>query len=149
MATPDWAGAAQAIEDRLRAQWSDTPIAVQNGKDFPKADADGTLKPWVYLEIEGAGSTQRGVGAPGNQLWVDDGLIAVHVFVPVGKGAAKARQIASAVGEIYRAARFYDDVEGYFVRTFAPHVDGGGSGDDDGLWWRVSVSVPFEFWYRR
>ena len=53
-----------------------------------------------------------------------------------------------AGGEIFRAAKFYDDGLGSYVRTLAPQVDGGGSGSDDGKWFRTTMTCDFTYWHR-
>lgn len=150
---PSYAGAKQAIEDRLRERWTTTSIAVSNPtvpqqNAVKKVDDEGDPQPWVYLEISDAGSTQQGVGAPGNQLWVYDGLIGVHVFVPVDSGNLLAAQYADEIGDIFRASRFYADTPGFEVRCWAPRTGDQGSGSDDGLWYRVTATIPFTYWHR-
>ncbi|GJE14010.1 phage tail terminator-like protein [Methylobacterium longum] len=150
---PSYAGAKQAIEARLRANWTTTTVAVPNPTTEQTAlvktrDAEGETIPWVYLEIADAGSAQIGVGRPGDQLWVYDGLINVHVFVPDGSGTADAEAYADQIGDIFRAARFYADTPGFEVRCGSPRVSDAGSGSDDGLWYRVTATIPFEYFHR-
>jgi hypothetical protein len=107
------------------------------------------LVPWVNLEIVDTGSEIYGQGSPGNHVWRYDGLIYVHVFVPVNSGDALATQYAVAAGEIFRGTKFYDgETPGCYVRTWSPRVDGGGKGDDVGSWFRVSAVIDFEYWHR-
>lgn len=149
----DYAGAVAAIRDYFVARWVDgstarTPIAFQN-----EAFADQTTA-WVMFEVIGETSELRGAGTPGSHVWLYRGSIFVHVFVPKNEGAAQANALAVAAGEIFRAKQFYDDDPGCAVRTGVgpegegPRVDGGGSGADDGNWWRVTCVIPFEFYYR-
>lgn len=149
---PDFAGAKAAIRARLEAGWSSTLITYQNenppwGENGPQRD-NGSPAPWVNLEIIGEGSSIWTFGVPGNRGWRYPGEIHVHVFVPVGEGDAQATEYAVAIGELFRAAKFYDDDAGCYVRTLSPQVDGGGSGDDDGKWFRVSMTVDFNYWHR-
>lgn len=143
----DIAGAKLAIKARLEANWTTTPIAYQNGADVTKQDANGNPTPWVYCEVIGTGSELRGIGAPGNHVYTYFGLINLHVFVPIGSGDDLAEQYAVTLGEIFRGAGFYSDGTGNFLRTWSPHTDGGDSGSDDGLWWRVTTVVQYEFFY--
>lgn len=147
----DFAGAKAAIRQRLVDNWTATPITFQNeapAAPWPPVDADGFTAPWVNLDIATLDSAMRGAGTPGNQVWVTHGTIRVHVFVPTGQGDAQASQYATDIGEIFRAKVFYRDEPGCYVRTWAPRVDGGGPGDDDRNWFRVTMSVPFEYWHR-
>ena len=144
----DYAGAVAAIRARFEANWTATPIAFQN-EAFP----DQTT-PWVYLEVIGNESKLRGAGTPGAHVWLYRGNIFIHVFVPVGYGAADAHAFAVAAGEIFRAKEFYNTDPGCAVRTGVgpdgegPRTDGGGSDADNGNWWRVTCTIPFEFYYR-
>ncbi|MER8762891.1 hypothetical protein [Mesorhizobium sp. M0968] len=152
---PDYPGAKVAIQQRLTANWTTTPVVMQN-KDkpegwtaaWPPVDADAVLLPWTLLEILSTGSEIAGSGKRGNHLWHYFGNILVHVFVPVGEGQERADQYANQIGEIFRAAEFYNGTPGYCVRTLAPSVDDGGTSDDDGDWFRVTMSVDFTYWHR-
>ena len=148
----DYAGAEAAIEARLAANWTTTRIAVVNktpDDPWPPKDADGTLLPYVLIEMINTRSSLVACGMPGSQTWLYLGLIHAHVFVPVGSGKDLAKQYAVAIGEIYRGKQFYDDVTpGCFARSWSPQVDGGGDGSDDGVWFRVTATVPFEYWHR-
>jgi hypothetical protein len=147
-----YSGAEQAIRDRLVAGWTTTPITFQNetpADPFPPKDGNGDLAPWVNLEIMAGSSEIYGQGTPDNHPYLYTGLILVHVFVPVGTGTALAKTHADQIGELYRTAKFYDDVSpGCCVRSWAPHTDGGGTSDDDGNWFRVTMTCPFEYWHR-
>lgn len=148
----DYAGAVQAIQDRLSANWSTTPIVFQNEvrpDPWPPIDGEGVPTPWVYCEVIGNASALRGFGLPGDQTWLYLGHVLVHVFVPQGWGTATAHAYAVSIGEIFRSVAFYrDEAAGAEVRTWSPRTDGGSSDADNGNWFRVTCTVPFEFYYR-
>lgn len=152
---PDFAGAKAATRARLTDNWNKAPILFANLTQpegwigsWPPADPDGTLKPWVYFEILNNGGTIVAGGTRGNNVWNYEGFILAHVFVPIGTGEDLATQYAVEIGEIFRAAEFYNAVDGFCVRTLAPYVDGGGSADDAGSWFRVTMTVGFTYWHR-
>jgi len=143
----DYAGAVAAIKARMAANWTTTPVVYQNAaNEYDPATA--TQTPWVFFEVIGSSSGLRGVGMPGNHVWLYRGFIAAHVFVPINTGTDQAQQYANSIGEIFRAEGFYDNGDGAQVRTWAPRTDGGGSDADDGNWWRVSCVIPFEYLHR-
>jgi hypothetical protein len=147
----DYAGAKAAIRSRLDAGWTTTRITYQNedpAEPWPPVRGNGSPAPWVNLEIVPAGSQIWTFGTDGNRGWRYDGFINVHVFVPVGEGIELADTYAVTIGELFRAAKFYDDGTGNYIRTLAPQVDGGGSSDDDGKWFRVTMTVDFTYWHR-
>ncbi len=151
---PSLEGAKAAIRARLVERWGDTtPIAGENtdldlrtGKAIQKQDSDAFNVPWIYLMIEDAGANQLSFGLPGSRQFVDDGIVRVVVFVPEGDGRARADELADRVAAIFRVQEFHNEVPGRAVRTWTPRRDPNGK-DDDGLWWSVIVSVPFEFLY--
>lgn len=149
---PDIAGAMAAIEQRLADNWSTTRIAYANttpDQPWPPTDPNtGNAAPWVLIETVNTLDNPRAVGQPGNQFWFYEGLVHVHVFVPLNFGIADARNYASQIGDIYRNKTFYNSVDGYQVRTIAPRVDGGDSASDDGTWFRVTATIPFEYYHR-
>lgn len=148
----DYAGAVAAMRDYFVAAWVSggsqrTPIGFQN-----EGFADQTTA-WVYFEVLLSTSKLQGAGTPGAHVWLYSGNIYVHVFVPKDEGAAEGVTLAVAAGEIFRTKQFYNTDPGCLVRTGVgpegegPQIDGGGSGADDGSWWRVTCTIPFEYWH--
>lgn len=147
----DYAGAKAAIRARLETGWTTTRITFQNeqpASPWPPVNGDAEIVPWVNLEVVGTGSQIWTFGTEGNRGWRYDGLIYVHVFTPVNTGEAIANQYAVAIGELFRAAKFYDEDPGSYIRTLSPQVDDGDSGSDDGNWFRVTMTVDFTYWHR-
>lgn len=159
-----YAAAKAAIRQRLSDNWKTTRITYQNevpDDPFPPTETDEfgfpVLQPWVHLEITSLpGGGIRGAGSPGSQVFVTHGFLYVHVFVPTNTGDATATQYAEAIGELFRNEKVYDAGDGCYLRTWAPRVDEGGLADSDsgldyvntGNWFRVTMSVPFEYWHR-
>lgn len=146
MAAPD---ILTAIREKLEAEWTECVVTYQNGGAFRPDDPTNRDRydpapedTWMHVEILGGGSDCTVIGSVGKRAARDDGTIFAHVFVPVGSGDDEARRLARAIGEIFRVTRFGGLVTG------APDPLGGGEqGDDDGLWWRVSASIPFTAHY--
>jgi hypothetical protein len=154
----DFAGAVSAMRERFAASWTETKIAYQNESPrddagelvtpWPPAAADGKPVPWVYFEVIQMSSAERGAGRPSDKTWLTTGRIYVHVFTPLDYGYPESLRLAEQAGEIFRAATFYrDDNVGAKVVTMAPDIDGGGTDADNGNWFRVTCSVPFEFFF--
>jgi hypothetical protein len=161
---PDYPGAVAAIKARLAAQWVDgggNPLTLivytnkQPEPPFPPIDAKtGNPAPVLVCEVAGSQSNIETFGTPGNRFFLYQGLILLHVLVALDEGVDRAQALAVQAGEIFRAATFYQDANGAFVRTVAPNPpDGGGSAELEGLevassLFRVSVSVPFSYYHR-
>lgn len=158
--TADYAGAVAAIRARFEAQWAvddvlRTPVAFVNEAAEPAVDPDnGNPIPWVFFEVLHDGSVVVGSGTPGNKTIVYDGTIKGHVFVPINKGVADGLAYAVAIGEIFRNQLFYNDVtEGCYVRSGfdmqgQPRIDEGDASSDDGQWFAITATIPFEYWHR-
>jgi len=153
----DYAGAVAAMRARFVANWTVTKIEFQNETPqdadgvayhpWPPQDDQGRSVPWVYFEVLATQSDIRGAGLPGNNIWLTRGFIYVHVFTPLGYGYADSLQLADAAGEIFRTQTFYQDGAGSKVLCMAPMTDGGATDADDGNWFRVTMAVPFEFYF--
>lgn len=147
-----YAGAVAAIKQRMIDNWKTgddpkTPIVLQNAASEYDPGSNAS-QPWVYFEVITDFSEIIGAGTPGSQSWLYHGHIFGHVLVPINTGTELADQYAVDIGEIFRAEGFYNDGQGSILRTWSPWTDGGGSDADDGNWWRVTCTIPFEFYYR-
>ena len=159
---PDFAGAVAAIKATLAAGWvtngAPTTLIVYPNKQpdppFPPIDpSTGNPAPFLICEITGTTSDVYSFGVPGNRFFVNDGLIALHVLVPADEGADRARTLAVAAGEIFRAQVFYVDADGSYLRTRSPNPpDAGGKAEIEGVQagntFRVTVTIPFQFFLR-
>lgn len=143
----DYAGAVAAMRSRFVAEWLETPIAHQN-EDPPQSPWPPST-PWVYFEVIAAQSEIRGAGLPGDNVWLTIGNIFIHVFTPLGYGLPESLRLAEAAGDVFRAATFYQNGGGAKVVCMAPNCDGGASDADNGNWFRVTTSIPFEFYFNK
>ena len=148
----DVAGALAAIEARLTANWSATPVIYDNNaptpEPWPPENTDGSPAPWVFCEIIDVDARIIGFGLPGDQTVMDTGFVKLNVMVARDSGLADGRTKAVALGEIFRQARFYDTDPTAYVRTTTPRVGRGGMASDDGNYVAVSCTVPYEFYHR-
>jgi len=146
-----YAGAKAAVRTYFAGLWTTTPVLFKNGStDRPKGE-DGQPLPWLFFEIVGSGSRIYAAGKPGNSVWYYDRLIQLHVFVPKGEGEDRATELADTAGELFRAKVLYDDVTpGCYVRTWAPSTDedDDGAADEEGVYFRRTCRIPFEYWHR-
>jgi hypothetical protein len=160
---PDYFGAISAIKARLVEQWVDgggnpkTLIVYVNKQPeppFPPIDPiSGNPAAFLVCEVVGTKSDPYTFGNVGNRFFIYDGLILLHVLVPIDEGTDHAQELAVAAGEIFRVATFYVDANGSYIRTVAPNPPDGGSGADlegvqAGSTFRVSVTIPFKYFHR-
>jgi len=154
---PDYAGAVAAIKARLVANWTTTPIVYVNRQPdppFPPINPNtGDALPVIVIEVSGTKGDVYSFGAPGNRFWLYNGLISLHLLVPVNDGTEQAEQLVVSAAEIFRDALFYQDANGSFVRTRAPSPpDSGSAANVEGAivagMFRVSCSIEFEYFHR-
>jgi hypothetical protein len=152
----DFAGALAAIVDKFKAEWvigavPRTRVAEVNkppADPWPPKDGAGKLLPYALIAPQGGGGDLIGFGSPGNRVYLYSGLIHAHCYEPVGDGSGTAFPLAVAAGEIFRTRQFYDTVSpGCYIKSYTPRIDGGGPGDDDGIWFRVTATIPFEYYH--
>lgn len=142
-----YSGALSAIKDRMRSNWSETPILFENERSAAVDEAAGALLPWVEFVVMADQADGITIGNPA--VHVISGAIEVTVFVPDGTGNEIAVAHAEAIGSIFRRQDLYRSQAGY-VRTQTPLVGPGSRVDTDqssGPWWAVAVTVPFAFYH--
>lgn len=143
----DWAGAVAAARARFAAAIGSTPVEYQNEDPPQNPWPPSPAVPWIYFEMLQTQSEIRGAGKPGSQTWLTLGHIMIHVFAPKGYALPEHLALAGTAGEIFRSATFYATDPGAKVICKAPSVQGGDSSSDDGNWFGVTVSIPFEFYF--
>lgn len=147
----DYAGAVAAARAYFVARFSASPVAYQNedqpADPWPPQDGSGRPIPWCYFEMIETDTALRGAGLPGSQTWLTSGHIRIHVFAPKGYGYVEQLAIAKLAGDVFRAATFYNSDPGAKVVCYGPSVRGGETASDDGNWFGVTVTIPFEFFF--
>ncbi len=123
--------AAKAIETRLQANWSTTPIKYENAP-FPEPTAA-----YVALFIRDGEGNQISLGSPAVRRW--PGLIILQIFVPADTGTRKALEYADDLGPIFDRVQFSDGESGTITcRTPSTQIIGSRHG-----WQQVNVTIGF------
>jgi hypothetical protein len=142
----DYAGAVAAMRARFVAAWgTTTPVQYQNEDPPQEPWPPSPAVPWVYFEVIETQTKLIGGGPVGARTWFTVGNIFVHVMVPKGYALPAQLALAEQAGTIFRAATFYTSDPTAKVTTIAPSTDGGDSNADNGNWFAMTVSIPFEF----
>jgi hypothetical protein len=132
-----------AVVAHIAAGWTFAPVIVQNAEAVPPLSSDGTTQPYLFIQISYNSTTQESIGEEprtGNR-WDETGQVFFHVYTPSGGGSALSDQYADAIITLFRGLTLDTNIE--FQDIFS---DIGGPGDDNGNYYRVSVSVD---WIRR
>ena len=85
-----------AFETTIAANWSATAIVTPNSTMTAPADGAGFIEISYPIAVE----EQMSVGAPGNNVWREEGTVRVEVLIPSGSGL----QTLTAQADTLRAA---------------------------------------------
>lgn len=96
-------------------------------------------KSFVYLEVLPGNSFQQSLGSTTLRKYRHIGLIQVHIFTPVNTGTGKAMEYADSIAAIFRGVEF----NGVICRDVS--IGQGEKSDDDGNWWRTTISITFQY----
>lgn len=123
-----------AAEAWLRERWDHAavPVCGRNGSGRP----DGT--PFVRLDFPWCRSEQVSVGAPGNNVWREEGAFRVILYCLRGLGTDLAAAWSSEVEAMFRGRSIAAN-----IRCGAP-VTASDDEDSDGNYFIVVVAIPYE-----
>lgn len=128
MSSPE---AFTAVRDLIEASFTDAPVVFPN-----EGTATDSGAPWVYVDVTGV-LTRRielGIG-----VTEELGTVWCHVYVPIGTGTLVARTVVRTLSRMFMAAR--DSPLTYGDQSTAQ----GEPGDDNGLLWRQTLTVNYQF----
>lgn len=111
-------------------------IDTWNTDQNPDASAPG----WIALEFPGGGEEQFTTGAPGNNLFQENGQVTVRVFCRLAANRNTAETYAAAIRNAFRARRFPCGSASIRITDVAPM----GGGVIEGSSWAESVALGYE-----
>jgi hypothetical protein len=131
-----------AIRAYLEPAWTATPLAWENENFEMPVDGVGNRLPWVAVEITGNLYSQASIGAgsASANLWREEGLLWLHVFVPSGSGSLVARQYARQLADLFRGL----SLSAGTLRFRDASIGRGQPGNEDGTVWGLSVSIDWQ-----
>ena len=138
-ATPE-----QAVDDILdvfRAAWNPTGfIAVYDlentGKDNSRPP--DTEDPWTRVSMRHVTGNQSSLtGGLGTIQYTNTGTLTMSLFVPIGEGLVRGRQLASTLQRAYRGISTPRQV--WFRRSRINEIG------SDGHWFQINIIVEFEY----
>ena len=122
--------AQQALENRMSALWTATPLQYDNTKFVPPVNA-----PWVRMAILDGDSSQISLGGS-NRTVRAVGLLTFQIFSPAASGGRISSRLVDQLTALWRMVT----VGGILFRT--PSVTR--VGDAGNGWYQVNVSIPFQ-----
>lgn len=122
-----------AVMARLDALWDGPPIMETN----VLGDAPGDGSAFVMVQFPVANEHRATFGAPGANIYREEGGIRFVINVERGKGVSDALTLADKMAGIFRGKEFQG------VQTFAPSSPAIDDRNEEGLFYQVSVVVPY------
>lgn len=125
-----------AVSTRLEAGWNHCPFEIEASQPH-RAPANGAL--FLAIEFLAEGSSRASIGAPGANIFRDEGVIRFLINQPANASLRDGLALAAELSALFRAADFGG------VKTFAPSpatLDRSRSG---GNYRVLSVVVPYSF----
>lgn len=121
-----------AVKARLTASFTGAEVFYPNGA-IPSA------LPHVAVQFPVANEEQASFGAPGANVFREEGAIRFVITVEWGEGHERAGSLASSLRNLFRNARF----DG--VRCYAPTTPVFNERSEEGGQYAVSLAVPYDF----
>lgn len=128
------AAVMSAVKERLEAFWTHTPIEYPN--DTFTAPTDGS--PFLAVQYPVATETQASIGAPGANLFREEGVIRFVLMVERGAGVIDWTAWLDDLRRHFRGKTFGD------VRTYEASPAVLDDRNDDGKYWALSSAVAYD-----
>lgn len=127
----------EAVNARLAANWTATPIVADDAVDSGPADGS----PYVTVQYPVSQENQITVGAPGNNVFRETGAFRIVLNCPSGPNVGKAQALVwmDQLRAIFRGRQFAG------VTTFAPSPGVENNSNYIAGRYVMSCAVPYQF----
>jgi len=129
-----------AVRNYLAANWTTSELVYESTLTEPPVQSDGVLRPYFYIQVSYNSTDQWSIGEEprtGNR-WREDGLVFFHLYTPAGAGMDVSDEHADAMIALFKGLQLSPDIE---FRNISSDI--GGPGDDNGNYYRISISVEW------
>jgi hypothetical protein len=136
--------ASDSVYDAIRAymntSWTATPVRWENERFTPPLEGG-----WVGVETTGTLYAQQSIGESNqaDNRWDEEGVLWLHVFVPIGTGASLARGYAKQLADKFRGLLLLNDSLEFrdsFIGRGGAH---NATQNETGSWYRVTVYIKW------
>lgn len=124
-----------AVEARIATYWTATPYFGLNTVGDPPAD--GT--PFLSVQYPVANASQISIGAPGAEVFREEGGIRFVLSIQRGQGVAYWQALLETLIANFRAKKFSG------VNTWAPTSPVYDDANDNGKYEKLSSVIPYYF----
>lgn len=107
---------------------------------FEKPDP---LVPWIDAALSGVVYGQESIGAAtqATNRWDEKGELWLSVFVEVGTGGSRARQIAKLLADIFRGLTLL----GGHLEFMDAFIGGSGPAPEEGNWYELALAIEWRY----
>jgi hypothetical protein len=130
-----------AIEALIAANWTHTPVKALN--DVGKVPDDGSA--FLIVTYPVATETLISVGAPGANIYREEGAFRVSLAIPIGHGVNAAAAPWAQRIDTLRAALRGQLLAGGAGVTWEASPPVVNNENDDGAYFMLSFAVPYRF----
>lgn len=127
-----------AVENRLDLGFSGIDACPRVELNAGGA-APGDSTPFLVVEYPVSRSQQISVGAPGQNVWREEGAFRIVVAVPVGTRTRQALIWLDEIAKLYRG-QVFDGVTCWAPSSPTPCDE---DNNEDGSYFRMSIAVPY------
>lgn len=136
MSSPSAFNAFKGVLDVYAA--TGLPLRYEN--EFVQDLLDAQTPAWVYVEVWGDRYYQDTQGAPGANVWAEDGTTNIHVMVQSGEGSSTARGHCVTLMNLFREK----PASGLFMPEMS--IGAGQPGQDFPNYYAMTLTIS---WTRR
>lgn len=123
-----------AFEGRLSAEWTRCEVFGLNRQGEPPGDGSS----FVSVSYPVANSEQLTVGDPGNNVFREEGAVVFTIMAQRGGGVSTGLTWADDLAKLFRSKKFGG------ITTFAPSSPAIDDRNEDGGYFKLSLSVPYQ-----
>lgn len=130
-----------AVDALIAANWTHTPIRERNAK--AKIPADGAA--FLVVSFPFATETPISIGAPGANIYREEGAFRIALFIPIGRGVNPPEAPWAQRLDTLRAAlrgQIFAGGAGVIWEAPPPIVN---DDNDNGSYYELSFAVPYRY----
>lgn len=131
-----------AVEARLAASWARCPV---RGFTDDNGDTPDDASAFLVVQYPVAMSEQITIGAPGNNVFREDGAFHLVLAMPrTVDGRTQALAWTDELTALFRSQQFGASADFMGVTTYAPTSPAIEDDTDNGNYLRLSIAVPYQ-----
>lgn len=99
------------------------------------------LNPFINYYIDGSSSYQSGIGT--SQYTIDYGILFITAYIQSGIGDYDVSSLLEQAASLFSGKRLNTSSDLKYIEFDRYSFGGSGNGDEDGVWYMESISIPF------